>query len=439
MSEFSLFNAADECLAPYISARSFDESLILNLLFQQRILLHEAYFFNSSLVADHINRACGAPSLFEFAARRGLIIPAFRDKNSIALEQAYQAMKREGVYGRSYDLLSPAMQPLRDRLVASVDIGLQKVRPFYWPTRDEEGESLGDGYSRVIRRLLQQDEPPAYVRHDEKRAQLFDRVWELSKRWRYDCIEQAAARTQQKGAKGLQRFEIFCTLGWLVGIPQHNTTISVADILMRCEDEEEKLAMEIFLKWVTQCHHLNQAQTFGTAINFPVYNMEQDFIVDSLLRSPADLPPPPSEGFRCEVKLPPVDVMLKAGAADVVSIRDDLGCGYLAALTRWQNGPTDENREAAISSLKDYCDQICARYERGILQTLLVDYIKGKTSPIKMMRDAGVTLTGKAIPLLGTFVNVAQSACVFYRFTRSSKLKSRLNPKTRELEVTLPC
>ena len=63
--------------------------------------------------------------------------------------------------------------------------------------------------------------------------------------------------------------------------------------------------MGVFLKWVTQCYRLNQARNFGTAINFPVYNIDQDFIIDTLMRSPLDLPPESSEGFRCEVEFPP--------------------------------------------------------------------------------------------------------------------------------------
>ena len=54
--QYSLFNASDDWIAHYIDDVTFDESLLLNILFQDRILIHESYFFNSSLLARHIQR-----------------------------------------------------------------------------------------------------------------------------------------------------------------------------------------------------------------------------------------------------------------------------------------------------------------------------------------------------------------------------------------------
>jgi len=203
----------------------------------------------------------------------------------------------QATYGSSYKLFHPRMQPFRDRVFAAVNtgLGLPDTQPFYWPTG---GGSLGEGYQKVVRELLQTEDPPEYSSFSPERESLIRRVWEASKKWRFDYVEEAAKRTKEKGALGLQRLELFCSLGWSLGIPRNTVTISPEEIIQRCSDPEQALAMQIFLKWVTQCYHLNQARCFGTAINFPVYNIDQDFIIDTLLlRSPLDLPPEPSEGF----------------------------------------------------------------------------------------------------------------------------------------------
>jgi len=59
----SLFNATDDCLTPFIGSDEFNESLLLNILFQESIVVTEVRFFNSTLLAEHVRMASGTPSL----------------------------------------------------------------------------------------------------------------------------------------------------------------------------------------------------------------------------------------------------------------------------------------------------------------------------------------------------------------------------------------
>ena len=427
----SLFNATDDCLVSFISQNEFEESLLLNILFQDRTIVHESNFFNSTMLATHIRQARGEPSLFELAARRGLVIPAFRYLDTDSLEQAFHKMKN--VYGESYGLLHPAMQPFRDRVVASVDAGRDQVKPFYWPRKD--GEYLGEGYHRLIRQLLQSESPPEYTQHDPDREQLFARVWEASKLWRFDCVEEAVQRTLKKGAYGLQRLELFCAIGRRLGILDDNPAIRPKDLIDRC-DGEEALAMEVFLKWVTQCHHLNQAQSFGLAINFPAYNLRQDFILDTLTRSPVDPEPTLNEGFRCKVELPPMEILLQTNASNLVAIRADLGLGYLNALKRWQDNPSSNNQEGVDRSFRDYCEQICMRYDSGIRQPFLADFGRGTTTAPVLLRDTAAAVVSGSVP--GVFVQITKAINTVFRYIRGKSLTSKTSPVLRELEITLP-
>jgi hypothetical protein len=432
--EYSLFNAADDFFTHITEDGVFGESLLLNVLFQESILLHEAYFLGSGLLARHVAQASrGVPSLFELACRRGLIVPAFRDVKVAALEQAYEVLKK--TYGHASDVVHPQMQPFVDRIIASVDLGLTTTKPFYWPKRTY---TSGDGYLNVIKELLQTEDPPQYIHSNPDRDQLIQRVWEASKVWRFDLVEEAIQRTMKKGHAGLQRTELFTMLGRSVGVPEKVVTIGPEEILERCVEPEQKLAMQIFMKWISQCHHLNQARYFGVAINFPAYNIDEDFIVDTLLRSPLDSPPRETEGFRCMVELPPLNALLRADATELIAIRADLGPGYLFALRRWQNDPSDDNRESVKRSLRDYSDQICARYNIGIRQAIIADIFRHSASPwgevVRTATSIGGTVTG--VPL-GVFTQFTSSVVALYKYRRVRKVTVRLSPKTREIEVTL--
>jgi hypothetical protein len=58
MTEFSLFNSMDGCLIK-VTDTAFEESLLLNILFQESILIHEALFFNCARLANHISQHPG--------------------------------------------------------------------------------------------------------------------------------------------------------------------------------------------------------------------------------------------------------------------------------------------------------------------------------------------------------------------------------------------
>jgi hypothetical protein len=85
-----------------------------------------------------------------------------------------------------------------------------------------------------VRKFLQTDEPPEYAQHDADRAQLFQRVWAVSKPWRFDNVEDAVRRTEARGARGLQRTELFRSLGRSLGISPNVSTIGVPEIINWC-------------------------------------------------------------------------------------------------------------------------------------------------------------------------------------------------------------
>src|SRR5690349_14185899 len=92
----TFFSAADPHMRRIISYNEFQKSLLLNVLFHRNIRLHEAYYFNSVYLIDHI-RHSNCPSLFELASSSGIVLPAFRDGNAAALDKVFERCRQ--LYG----------------------------------------------------------------------------------------------------------------------------------------------------------------------------------------------------------------------------------------------------------------------------------------------------------------------------------------------------
>jgi len=436
--EFSLFNASDEWILHYVDDPVFEESLLLNVLFQDKILMHESYFFNSSLLSRHINRRPGRLSLFEYASLRGLIVPAIRDRKATSLAEAYEGL--EGQFFKDFQLLIPEMQPFKDRIVGAVDAGLTRknLKPFYWPEPTSPDVNLGHRYHELLKSLFQRALPPHAESLDSDRRQLFERVWEKSKRWRYDCFEQAAHRTAQNGNLGVQRLELIRSIGWSLGIPASQTNIEPRDILQCSDDPETRLAVEVFFKWLAQCHHLTQAQVFGTAINFPVYDLDEDFVLDSIFTPKnAQAVEPSADVLRCEVKLPPLESLISLAPQDVVAIRDDLGEGYRTALKRWQQTPDENNRRAAGRSLQDYCEMISRNYDDRHLEPLVATFGPSGSSRYSSVASVSTSVGSKISPGVGWLVTCSKLVFTTYQFLTKRRIRSRLATSNTQLEVTL--
>ena len=437
-AEYSLFNASDQWVLHYVDDPVFEESLLLNVLFQDKILMHESYFFNSSLLARHMLRRKGRLSFFEYAAQRGLIVPAIRNTNVSCLADAYDALEVD--FFKNYQLLSPEMQPFKDRVIGAVDAGLRKKNqePFYWPKPTTLDTNLGHRYYKLLKSVFHRTEIPEAANLDTNRQQLFERVWEQSKRWRYECLEQAAQRTIENGNHGIQRLELFRSIGWSLGIPKTQMSMEVQDVLRYSNNPETRLAIEVFLKWLAQCHHLTQAQVFETAINFPVYDLDEDFLLDSLFTSKTeDVAGDPLDVFRCVVRLPPLEALISLAPQEVIAIRDDLGEGYRVSLKRWQQNPIEANRYYAVESLKDYCEMISERYEEKHLEPLVLTYCASGLSRHTSLLNASTAVASRASSGVGWLISCAKLVCTTYQFITKRRIKSRLSPDNSQLEVTL--
>jgi hypothetical protein len=439
MQAYSLLNAADDGLALYIPASVFDESLLLNVLFQQQVAIYDSFLFDSTHLAAHFERAKGEPCLFELAARDGLIVPAFRDSSTQSVEHARDIAK--DAYGPGYELCIPEMKPFEARIISSVDAGIKKSKPLYWPNEDEAGETLAERFQGVVTELLQTDAPPVYAQYDSTRQLNLESVWEQTNTWRHNCILEAVDRTKEKGKKGLQRVELLRVVSQSLNIAgDGDSIVTERKLLTSVDDQILAHALELYWKWIIQCQHLAWAKSFGIALNFPVYNLDRDFILDSILPSPLDAKTDDTMAISCSVQLPAIDILLKTPTSELIRIRQDLGHAYLWTLERWQDNPIKYSDDLQCE-LRRYCNAICERYQRAEIMPFLAHFNSTSGSSMaKSIRAATFATADKLLPnfAIGFFVTIAKSAVAVYQYVRGRKSSQKLATTERELELTLP-
>jgi hypothetical protein len=430
--QLSLFNAMDGNLLS-VGEGVFNQSLVMNVLFQEKLLVSETLFFNSHVLAKHIGQMSGHQSLFEAACKQGIVVPALRGVKT--LEDAFNNFPK--IYGPKYPGV-PAMLPFKDRVIAAVDSGIAGGRtiPVQWPN---DGISFSESYGELIKKLLQTDDPPAYVNYEVSRGKLFRRIWDKTINWRLDLVTDAIRLTEAKGFKGLQRAELFDLLGKQLGVEHKEDGVGGLDIVSACKDPEDQLAASMFVKWCTQCHHLNQARRFGVSINFPVYSFDQDFILDSILRSPLDAAPTKDKGFRCEVRLPEPAKLAQMRPEDLLAIRSDIGHGYLHALRRWYENPTETNQQSVEITLDRYCEDIRARYQAVHVRPIEVAISSGTTTVDRLNLQSGFEkvydiVVQAHVPLLHQIFALGRIA---YRILKVGQVRSQNQPHAHELEITL--
>lgn len=446
MTEFSLFNAADEAIVEDMSFASFEESLLANILFQDRILLHESYFFGSSHLIRHIANSPGQYSLFELGAREGIITPAFRDPSTTTLEESFEIQNRPENYGGGYVGFPNKIDRRLRRMMTAFGEGFSVAPPVYWPGDNlgQTGMSVGQGYERIVKKYLSRDTPPIRGDASAARRQLFERVWEQSKHWRFDCVEEACKRTAAKGASGLQRGELFACVGWSLGIPRNQPATRLSQWKECCGDDPEKaLALEVFYHWCNQCHHINLSEMFEAGVNLPAYNLDSDFVGDHLFSAMNEPTAETFEAFNCTVKLPEFKVLSSIPPTEIVSIRKELGAHYRNALRNYQLKPTTENRERIADAVSEYSESLCSRVPRHFVHDSRIEFLS-PSSGSELLASIAV-VAGSILAAyyeVGVYVGIAGAITavipVSRRFIRGKQAARSLKPKEKRIELNLP-
>ncbi|MBM2827145.1 MAG: hypothetical protein HW403_1209, partial [Dehalococcoidia bacterium] len=195
---------ADRQIEQIVSQADFERNLMVNLLFQKEIIVPDIFWFISRRIQSHVNRRV-SPSLLEEALAQGVVLPYFRQTSCSSFVDAYREIKREGILG-----VLPTAGQLAERLEKTIENN-SKYRFGDWG-----GQNMAINYEKTVKEYLQRAEPANlnYL-EDRKRRELLQ-LWNRTKEWRYELIEEAINRTE---GGGLRRGEIMSALGRRVKYP----------------------------------------------------------------------------------------------------------------------------------------------------------------------------------------------------------------------------
>ena len=425
----SFLNAADDTLTRYLGQSAFEHSLLTNLLFQDQILVDEAFLWNSSLLEGHIRRGQQGkvkPSLFQRAATKGLIVPFSYDGPVGNMAEVRHRLTER--YGKEYQFakINPAIQKI---ISTSIDEGLRGNQEQDWNLTTRSLFSAT--YLENLRSTLQHHAPPTRPTKAPSASDLNTRaVWPITAKWRYECIEKAAQRTQDKGITGVQRAELFNTLGHELGLSLSDRGITASSLIeetSRSRGEIETQALEAFLRWATQIHQLTRSQMTNIEANLPVYDIDQDYFIDSL----SGVEDERGDALMVPLNLPPSEWLFTEGVDRVLEVREAYGEEMLAAVRALRDDSSKANRERVLDCAETYGNHISDRcpvpavsYWKVIFQTASI--VTGVTGLVAhpnlpdLHTISGILEGSRDLTGLGAIPSAASSLRKYYQQRRQT-------------------
>ncbi len=378
------FSTADLQLESLLDDLDFDRSLLLNILFQPKILIPDIFFFISTGIRNHLTRN-ESLSLLELGLQKGLIIPAFRDINAQDFTSILSVVNGSGnnenaILGIRFDSSDTAL-----RLDANVTI--PEILP--WPNYN-----IGKGYQEIIVKYLSQDEMPTMPTGSEY-GQFYKYYWEETKKWRQDCVFDAIKETERIAGEGLRRGLLITEIGRSLGIVKGDQKLnSVSDLLINKVSDKHRDLLQYYCRWLTDCYQFNQAKAFNCKPYFPEFHpisgiMASQFI-DSATTDPVDNSQ--FEILNVELKMPSISTLKKVKPSEIIAIRDEFGADYRKAVLDWQiNGSgKEENLRNCIVS---YCNSISRETKKR--HQILLNKFELTVSRIKNAVPIATALIGK--------------------------------------------
>jgi hypothetical protein len=362
---YVLFTAADAIYAFVPTRKDFEYRLLINLLFEEKLMMHEGYIINSPFLAEHIRYNARGRSLFEIAAENALIIPAYRQEGTVTLLEAVSIM--EAAHSKKTILhLSTEEKTTRYRLSECLYKGQQV---FYWPN---EKLSMGESYQNLLFDKLRNESSVTKACNPQVES-AHEYYWEKTETWRTRLLDEAAAATLARGQSGIQRAEIFRLLA---------EDLEVEDVQKMQETHERYYTAQVFLRWINHCHQLNTASFFGAAPYLINYNLAEDFIVADFFSGTTGSSSDGAEPLRETVNFPKWEILLKRiqdKPHHFIGLRFGIGKDYLHSLKIWRANPTFRNRDELLINFKEYCKALCKDYlkesECNLLTVVVMDVL----------------------------------------------------------------
>lgn len=338
-----IFSIADGNSTFFVESpdRKFRSSLVHNLLFEERIIIPDSFFFVSPQLRDHILNS-DEQSLLEVAVSKRLIVPAFRSRSYASYRRLLQGLQESGICG----LLRDTAELIAGRLDhASND----NPDPVEWP------QGVGRAYEALVREYYASEEfrsGPLTKLNERAKA-----IWEDTYDLRCEFVEQAGDTTKKIDAQGgLRRGELINSIGRHLG---SNKTLNTWGELIDLAATNPKLtpeAVEHLARWANELYLVNQADCLDARRNIPSFDARTSLVPSGTLTQSSLGEVATIDEI---VVLPTVEQLLRVSPRQLLDIREAQGAAYLGAVKAWSLCPNEENARRVQTSLRKYADHIC--------------------------------------------------------------------------------
>jgi len=277
-------------------------------------------------------------------------------------------------------------------------------------------------------------------------------LWEDTKRWRIDCVQEAIEATRKIAGRGLRRGELYNAVARSLGAGEDYRVNNCGDLfLLPIGSPDKREALWTFCKWVTQCYHLNQANAFGVMPSFPGYEPVTIVVAGEALGASKSVAPYPEVVHIIEsVPFPSVDALLRLPPAELLDWRKDLFPPFYAALLAWQREQSSSNETELRSKWKVYGSKLSEKAaSRTDLAPALLEAVFGSPAkPSRRVLTAAVgALAGFASavqPAVAPLVALGALGYAVFRYSaaRSQKVDMQISVSRDRMsvrpEITLP-
>ncbi|BFP43208.1 hypothetical protein FGF1_40530 [Flavobacteriaceae bacterium GF1] len=395
----SFFNAADEANKMEVDSRSFEESLIYNVLFQRKLVLQDAYYINSRYLRSHVlENPFHQFSLFEEASQEGIIIPTIRNKN-LSFFENLKELSSDRTYGKNEHNLDFKIleNPTYEAFIKNSQKGLDKEGALN--TNDITDVEFAKGYKNLVEKFIMGDSIPICDIDNDDSLQIRTRVWQATEEWRNSSIKEAISITNNGG---LSRSEIFFAIARNIkSMAQKKGKIfdinkgTHLDYNLKFleQDSEKYLSLKILWSWLNKCHHKNLAEKLGAYVNFSSYKPDSYYLADTIFIDQPTIEI--NKPFELDVTLPPIDILRKIEPSKILKVRLGRGEPYFEALLDYSYVQSDINRERLEKALTKYCEEISKLVSRSKRIDTTIKY--GRFDLFSQLVSGGSSLTSASM------------------------------------------
>ena len=350
---------------------SFVFDLATRLLLETGVVVTDVYFFISDEVAADINRR--NESWIWNGLRRGLIVPAFREKGVNSFEDNLQrGVRQSTTIGVRED----------DReLAIKLDAAISGVNTpkITWP------DGVGISFGRLANSEFGHQSPDSDLWGDRERS-----LWDISRPVREKYLELGWLAEQNPMETGLRRGSIFAAMAKDVGFRgDPSDTRGIINSVTR----EKRSAMRATILWIDELYHYNHASLFRVKPSFPVSAGPGALMLPGLLwRGPKHMSESSVvETYSHSVRWPSRSMMAKASPDKLLGLRnDEAGLSYIDRLVKFRTDPNETTWEALTAAADNYAVKVCNIVSAEVSSGLEMRHIVGRSGLSVGLIAAGI-------------------------------------------------